>query len=816
MKIFYHRLIKTLTVFSVIMLLPVVFYGQNTDKIQQKFSPYWYMGANIGINQFYGDIQDLTFFDKLSDDKMSVGLNLGHQFTPILGLRGNFKYGSVYSLNEGANREMEASTLLDYNISGTVSILNLISGYNPDRKLDVYAMAGIGFMNWKSELRNSNTGAVLKKHGTSGNGPLELTTEGYIPVGAGISYKFDDKWSLALEQTWNGINSDMLDISEGGYAYDITSNTALNLSYNLGSLSGIRSMVHNYDQVTYEVTPEVLERHGDKVKVTVKGQFPEKYFNKHAAMKFTPVIKYGEKSKTLKTITFKGEKVEGDGQIITAEGGSFTYSDVFTYEDGMENATFTVNPLVYSPKGNPVNNDATEDNIINNYKNAKVGEKTLATGTIITGQRVLFVPGLAYNKDVNTNPGTAIALADGYEKETIISEAANIFFQVNLAYLNWRLPLNVDNNTKKSIDQLKQFIDKGWKIKDIELNAWASPEGEESFNAGLSERRAKTGMKVLKKILRQLDMNIEDINISTQAKGEDWNGFMDAVEASNIKDKNIILNVVRSQQDLVQREQEIRNMALVYEEVEENILPPLRRTNIKVNSFEPKFTDAQISEYSLNDAEKLDSKEMLYAATLTDNLDEQISIYKKTIEMFPKCVKAYNNIAYTYITKGEYSKAEKMLNKAIELKSDCAIAINNLGIVAGINGDFAKAEKLFTKAQKLGVDENYNLAVINITKGEYDKALSLFAGKTCDYNVALTYVVTGDFEKAEKALKCAPESAAKYYLAAIIHSHLGETDGMYKHLIKAIKADAKYKTILKSDKEFAKYANTPDFINLLK
>lgn len=470
MKMFYNRFLKAITVFSFIMLLPIVFYGQSSNNTSKKFSSHWYMSGSVGINQFYGDIQDLNFLDKLSDDKIGFGLNVGHQFTPVFGLRGNMRYGSLYSQNESKNLEMEAPKLFEYNLSGTISLINLLSEYNADRKLDVYGMAGIGLINWETELRNSNTGTKLGGNGTAGNGPSELTTEGYIPVGLGVSYKLNNNWSVALEQTWNGINSDILDAAEGGFDYDISTSTSLNVVYNLGSFNGIGSMVRDYEEVTFEVIPEVLERHGDKVKVTVKGQFPEKYFNKKAAMKFTPVMKFNDKSKTLKSITFRGEKVEGDGQVITAEGGNFTYTDVFTFEEGMEDAQFTVNPLIYSPKGNPVNNDATDDNIINNYKNAKAGEKTLATGTIVTGQRVLFAPGKAFKKEASTNAGTAIALANGYEKETIISKDADIYFQVNLAYLNWRLPLNIDNNTKEGIAQLKQFIDKGWDIKSIELN----------------------------------------------------------------------------------------------------------------------------------------------------------------------------------------------------------------------------------------------------------------------------------------------------------------------------------------------------------
>jgi len=44
---------------------------------------------------------------------------------------------------------------------------------------------------------------------------------------------------------------------------------------------------------------------------------------------------------------------------------------------------------------------------------------------------------------------------------------------------------------------MNEFIKRGWKIKNIDINAWASPEGEESFNQGLSQRRSESAHKYI-------------------------------------------------------------------------------------------------------------------------------------------------------------------------------------------------------------------------------------------------------------------------------------------------------------------------------
>mgnify|MGYP006278767959 CR=1 FL=1 len=813
--------LKGTTLALLLFLVPLVFFGQEQGG-KANFSKHWYISLNGGISQFWGDIQDQNPIEKLSDDKFMGGVTLGHQLSPVFGLRGNMNYGSMYSSKVDVTPELEAdmSTMLDYSLQATVSFVNLFSAYNPDRKFDFYGFTGIGFSNWETELRNKNTGQVLGGNGGSdaSNGPLELTTEGFIPVGAGISYDLSDALSLGLEQVWNGVNSNIVDAREGGFDYDIYSNTRLNLSLNLNELGGLGKMVRNFETVDYGAKPQVMERHGDKVKLTVSGNIPEDYFHQKAAMKITPKVVYGEESTMLEPILLKGEKVSGDGKVITSEGGSFSKDYTFTFEEGMEDATVKAETIAFMPKGNPINEDATDNNIETNFKSERLPARQIAEGTIITGQRIIFDPAKT-SKDAMAqanSPEYGMLAKHGYEKETIISDKATVYFKINLAYLNWRLPLNVNNNSKEDVDKLKQFLDKGWKIKNIELNAWASPEGPVDFNSNLSKQRAETGNKIVKGLFDKLDMNYDEVTVDSHPKGEDWNGFMEAVEASDIEDKNIILNVVRSQPNLKKREQEIRNMAIVYKEVEDKILPPLRRVEMQVNSYEPKHTDEELAQMAMDDAESLKKNELLYSATLHDDVAKKLEIYNKATELFPDCPRAHNNKGYIYMQQGKYDKAKASFSKAEELAPKHGGVLNNLGVLAGIDGDWEKAEEYFTKAKAQGVNTSYYMGVLNIPEGNYEKALQQMQNKDCDYNVALAHLVAGQTDKAQEKLECVADNADKHYLMAVVGARKDNKDMVFENLVKAVKADASYKQKAKNDKEFTKYFNTPDFKSLVK
>jgi tetratricopeptide (TPR) repeat protein len=619
------------------------------------------------------------------------------------------------------------------------------------------------------------------------------------------------------------------------------------LAITLASCNSLNKMAKNFNAVTYEVNPEVLETHGGKVSFTVKGNIPPKFFNKKAAVFFQPVVKYDGGEIELTPMLLKGERVEGEGTTINYEsGGNFTYSETFDFKPGMEASELMTSSIAFLPK-NSLAAGMTFADAMKFPKAINLAEVKLADGIIITSTRVDLASEVTelieigedvIEKDASGNirmdlyqvsSDYAIDLMElaphGYEKVTIVSDQASIYFAKNLHNFNANLEWNKKEDVMAQMESLENFVRKGWEIKDIEINGWASPEGEETFNEGLSERRAKTAntmlLRSLSKLGRESNSMVayknaeEDINFKIIGHGPDWNGFLRVVENSQITDKRPILNVVKSS-DVLKREQEIRNMINIYPELEDYILPPLRRAEIKINCYEPKKTDEEIARLATSNPKELTEAELLYAATLTDDWNTQYSIYKAATQNFPGSWKGFNNAGYMAMKLGKTAEALTHLKKAEDLNKNSGQIMNNIGVAYAIQDDFKQAENYFLNANKMGVNNNYNLGLIDIQKGDYKAALAKFAGLRCNYNVALAQLLAGNNSAAATNLECARKNGITYYLMAITGARTSNQTMMMNNLKKAVKANSKLKDEAKMDREFIKYFELPEFQEIVQ
>jgi tetratricopeptide (TPR) repeat protein len=540
-----------------------------------------------------------------------------------------------------------------------------------------------------------------------------------------------------------------------------------------------------------------------KINVTVKGTIPPKYFHKKAIVEFIPVLKYNGGQTELKKYVITGEKVKepkGDITITKKSGGSFTYTDVIVYKPEMNKSELVVNPVAKLKK-KTTNLD-------------KKGDFKLGDGVIYTATRV--------GKDED------LSIADhGYEKETFVTKSGNIYYAYNDAKINMKLDQNKKPENVTKLKDLNDFINLGLKVKTININAWASPEGEETLNQKLTDNRSKSADKWLKDIYDAIAKEYAKVNklknykatypvINLLAKGEDWDGFQKELNASNLKDKNTILNVIKSQNDKFKREKTIRDMAVIYKEIEDNILTLLRRSEIVYVCYENKKTDEKIAELSTTDPGKLDVKELLYAGTLTNDLDTKLKIYKNVTTTYPGEWKGFNNLAWAYLMKKDYSNALVALEKASVLSPNNGLVLNNLGVATSWKGDWAGAMNYFKQAESKGVKTTYNQGILLIRQGDYAGAITNFTGKTCRYNIGLAQVLNKTYPDATSTLECGPKTAETYYLLAIIGARTNNTSMMYDYLKKACQLDAKYKAQAKDDREFLKFSTSGDFTNAIQ
>ena len=389
------------------------------------------------------------------------------------------------------------------------------------------------------------------------------------------------------------------------------------------------------------------------------------------------------------------------------------------------------------------------------------------------------------------------------------------------------LPLNKKDESKATMEAFDKFIQMGWKIKDININAWASPEGEILFNDNLANDRATNAndylVKKIKKFneekakKRNVDVKTleQEITYVSKGHGEDWDGFMQAVKNSELKDKNQILNVINTQTDNNKREQDIRNMTVVYKEIEDQILPLLRRADVVVNCFEPKRTDEEIAKLATSSPDSLKYPEILHAATLTTDSKTKLNIYKNAFTNKDRDWKAYNNAAVEAINLGLLPEAENYLVQASKLNDKNGKIENNFGVLECHKNDFAKAEQHFLKSATYGENVNFNLGVVNIQKGDYEKAITYFKGIDCKHNVALAQMLSGNMNDALKNLKCAPQGPETSYMLAVYGARTNDSKMVYDYLRKAVTANPALKTKASTDREFLKLFNEQDFKNIV-
>ncbi len=534
---------------------------------------------------------------------------------------------------------------------------------------------------------------------------------------------------------------------------------------------GLTKMTSKYDTVLYTVTPPILQVHGGKVALQIDGNIPEKYFHKNATIDLTPVLKSEDSETTFKTITLQGEEANGGQTTIPyVSGGGFTYKDEITYSSEMMNADLKIKAVA------KLKDDAEA-----------LGTVTVAKGVIATSQRVQ-----------NTEE---IAIANhGYEKETILSEFATIYFLVNQS------TIRTSEKSDDDIQKLKEFAQLGYKTHSIEIKSFASPEGTVDANDDVSERRNKSTVRYAKQILRKLKLdgaNNQELytNISY---GEDWEGFNKLMKASDMQDKRRVLHIVNSVQDPEKREQAIRDMAELYDAIDKNILPQLRKAQISVLSYQPKRTDENIAALAVSHPDSLDIKELLFAATLTDKKQVKLQIYNAAVNLHNDW-RAHNNIACIYLAENNLNEASNRLDKAFEISGNQADVLTNYGIIAGRKGNLAKAQQFFNQANA----SEKNQAILDIRQGKYAKAERYFKNANT-HNATLAKILNGN-----NSSNCTDNTAACYYLNAIVGARSANLQMLTTNLSKAIATDSTFKLEAAKDLEFLNYRENQEFNALI-
>jgi Flp pilus assembly protein TadD len=551
----------------------------------------------------------------------------------------------------------------------------------------------------------------------------------------------------------------------------------------LSSCGGLTKMVENSPTVKYDVKPSPLETHAGQVEVTVKTTFPEKYFNKKAVVTATPILKYEGGQTEFEPTILQGEKVEANNKVIPYAGGDYTFTGKIPYKPEMLKSELVVEMSARIKDKTPVTIPAI-----------KIADGVIATPTL-----------------VKIDPKTVL-LADNFQRSTAQGYNAEILYIIN------KSDIRSTELKKDEIKKLQESIaaaatDSTIKIKGAKISSYASPDGALDLNEKLSGNRGDAAQKYLASTLKKLKIQGSDVQgfLNSVSTAEDWDGFKAQMEASNIQDKELILRVLSMYSDPVVREKEIKNISAAYNEIKDAVLPKLRRSQMAVDAEKIGYSDDQLKSISATSPDNLNLEEMLYAATLTNDLNQKLAIYKAAAIKFPDCPRAFNNVGYVELLLGNTAGAKTAFEKAKSLK-DSDAAKNNLGAVALTEGDLATAEQLFTSAMGAGDAANYNMGIIKIKQGDYAAAVNYFGNKP-SFNAALAQLLNKENDKALSTLGALGDvnDAKVYYLKAIIGARGGQTDIVLPNLRKAIELDSSLKSYLKKDAEFLKFAADQGF-----
>ena len=529
------------------------------------------------------------------------------------------------------------------------------------------------------------------------------------------------------------------------------------------------------DQVKAE--PQPLEVVGGKVPVTVHLTFPAKWFPKDATLTVVPIIRYQGGEKWGTGTTFQGEKVYGNDRIVHYANGS--------------NATVQFS-IPYIPA-------MAKSELYLNLK-GKQGSRTIQLPDLKVADVVIATEALA------TVAGVAPVIApDGFQR--IVKEAydANIMFQIQQS--------NVRSSelTKDEVQEWQYTVQNAKETPNqevsVEVQAYASPDGGRELNEKLSASREKNTTTALKGRFRKEKM--QDVAIDAHYTAQDWEGFKQLVEQSNFQDKDLVLRVLSMYPDPEQREREIKNISSVFSRLAEEVLPKLRRSRLIANVKIIGRSDDEIKKTLEKYPSALTVEELLYAATLTDDLQQQESIYKLTAQKYAKDYRAYNNIGTLYLQRENYVTAKRWFEQALKQKDNAESKVN-LGLIALKDGDVAKATSLIAEGSSLpGVGQV--LGYLYLSQGEYAKAQTAY-GDYASNNAAVAQILNRDYSKALSTLSAiAKPDATTEYLRAIIGARTNDSSAAIAALGRAVSLDSTLTTRIANDLEFAGLRGQRDF-----
>ena len=515
-------------------------------------------------------------------------------------------------------------------------------------------------------------------------------------------------------------------------------------------------MIKTVENINLEISPSPIVLQGDDVTIDITGSFPPKYFAKKVTATATPFLVWEGGEAAFEPVNFQGEDAAGNGTVVSWENGkSFNYTSTIPYEAAMKD-------------------QARLELRMSGSQGDKTGEFPALD----------LAPGVMATQDLVQPDEQFVIAPDNFQRVMTYVQDLTINYGYQSSFVKSNEYRDEDWKAAKDLFALAASAD-SVSIVSVMTQSYASPEGEISLNEDLAMDRANSANKAVTRELGRKRIELEESAVRAMPKGEDWEGFKKAMRSSEIADKDLILRVLEMYSDKNKREEEIKNIAKTYQEIENRILPGLRRSQVAITYTVEGYTDEELIDLCKNNADILTVEELLFAATLFDDLNDRLEVYQNAARVHGDDYRGHNNVGVTLMALGRMKQAQESFDAAKVLAASNGTVNTNLGAVARQNGDTDAAATYYGKASG-GTELSYNKGVLAITQGNYGRAISNM-GSNSTANLALAKILNDDANGARTTLENAgDDSAIASYLLAVCCARLKDAAGVKKYVSAAL------------------------------
>lgn len=595
---------------------------------------------------------------------------------------------------------------------------------------------------------------------------------------------------------------------------------ALSASMFITACDPLKKMSKNIKCEAFKAVPSALEVRGDSVEVGFTCTLPKGAVAPKGIIKLEPVITYGNsEEKVLRTYVVRGEKAKDNADQVANKDGSVTvnYKEKVLYEPAMRKCTVVVIPNIK----------------IKNYDEVLDRCFELPKCTLTTGIRDIA---RTFESDEEVSIPTAGNNGPKMERKATIYYIVDTW-DFKPKFLNAKAKISNPSELKQFVSYLSDKT--SFALTGLTLASSASPDGTYKRNALLARNRDITVYNFVKKELKRLGYaEVNDSLFSSRVKTtEEMEGLKQAIDASILKDKSFFLDILNSSdapdvKERKMREEYENGKNFVYKNsnkkhwtsyryILDNIMPRLRRSEMTVIGEKGVRGWAEIKDFAENkNFDSLTSGEVLRYGFQIEDLKQKEKAYRFYISKWAEDWIGYNNLGAVLIMQKKYTEAKPQLDKALSLNREAGEIYNNMGICYRNLRQYDKAEESYKQAKAKGINNGQNMGILSMVRGNYSEAITNFksANKVCQYNMALSYTMNGEFENAQKSADCIDskkKNSQTYYLKAVIASRANNINEVVSNLTKSFELDGKMRANAMDDQEFAKFKDKPEFQKVL-